>query len=95
LDKFPHFALGIGGVLTYKKSTLPAVLQSQVPLHRIVVETDAPYLTPHPHRGKRNEPSYIPYVVEKLAEIYETPVDEVYQMLLNTSHQMFPSLKAK
>ncbi|MBQ2121461.1 MAG: TatD family hydrolase, partial [Bacteroidaceae bacterium] len=93
LDKFPHFALGIGGVLTYKKSTLPAVLRSQVPLDRIVVETDAPYLTPHPHRGKRNEPSYIPHIVEKLAEVYEQPIDEVYQTLLETSQRIFPRLK--
>lgn len=93
LDNFPHFALGIGGVLTYKKSALPAVLRSQVPLDRIVVETDAPYLTPHPHRGKRNEPSYIPHIIEKLAEVYDVPIDEVYQMLLKTSHQMFPRMK--
>ena len=93
LDKFPHFALGIGGVLTYKKSTLPAVLRSQVPLDRIVVETDAPYLTPHPYRGKRNEPSYIPHIVEKLAEVYEQPIDEVYQTLLETSQRNFPRLK--
>jgi TatD DNase family protein len=93
LDKFPHFALGIGGVLTYKKSTLPAVLRSQVPLDRIVVETDAPYLTPHPHRGKRNEPSYIPHIVEKLAAVYEQPIDEVYQTLLETSQRIFPRLK--
>ena len=93
LDKFPHFALGIGGVLTYKKSTLPAVLRSQVPLDRIVVETDAPYLTPHPYRGKRNEPSYIPHIVEKLAEVYEQPIAEVYQTLLETSQRIFPRLK--
>ena len=93
LDKFPHFALGIGGVLTYKKSTLPAVLRSQVPLDRIVVETDAPYLTPHPHRGKRNEPSYIPHIMEKLAEVYEQPIDEAYQTLLETSQRIFPRLK--
>ena len=93
LDKFPHFTLGIGGVLTYKKSTLPAVLRSQVPLDRIVVETDAPYLTPHPHRGKRNEPSYIPYIIEKLAEIYEVTNEEVCQTLLKTSYQMFPRMK--
>ncbi len=93
LEKFPHFAIGIGGVLTYKKSTLPAVLRSQVPLNRIVVETDAPYLTPHPHRGKRNEPSYIPHIIEKLAEVYEVPTEAVYQTLLTTSQKMFPMLK--
>ena len=66
---FDGFLLGIGGVVTFKKSTLPAVLETTVPLERIVLETDAPYLAPTPHRGKRNEPAYIPLIVERLAEI--------------------------
>ena len=62
------FFMGVGGVLTYKKSGLDEVLK-HVPLEYIVLETDAPYLTPVPFRGKRNESSYLGYVVEKLAEI--------------------------
>ena len=67
---FPRFALGVGGILTFKRSTLPAVLRQAVPLERIVVETDAPYLTPAPYRGRRNEPAMIPYILEELARTY-------------------------
>ena len=64
------FKLGIGGTVTYKKSELPSVLEG-IDLSHIIIETDAPYLSPKPHRGKRNESSYVQYVVAKLAEIYE------------------------
>lgn len=93
LRTFPGFVLGIGGVLTFKKSKLPAVLRTTVPLNRIVVETDAPYLTPHPYRGQRNEPAYIPLVIAKLAETYERPIEEVEQTLLDTTLRVFPRLK--
>ena len=64
---FPGFVLGIGGIVTFKKSTLPQVL-SEVPLSRIVVETDAPYLTPTPHRGERNDSSYLPLIADFIAQ---------------------------
>jgi TatD DNase family protein len=70
------FYLGVGGVLTYKKSGLDKVLE-QVDMKHIVLETDAPYLTPVPFRGKRNEPAYIKYVAEKLAEVKNISVEEV------------------
>ena len=89
LNTFPGFVLGIGGVLTFKKSKLPAVLRSSVPLNRIVVETDAPYLAPTPHRGQRNEPAFVPLVIDKLAEVYELPVDNVAQTLMDTTKAMF------
>ena len=90
LSKFPTFSLGIGGVLTFKKSALPQVLKAAVPLSRIVVETDAPYLAPTPYRGKRNEPSYIPLVLHKLAEIYEMPVEEISEVIYKNSQRIFP-----
>lgn len=93
LRTFPGFVLGIGGVLTFKKSKLPAVLRAAVPLSRIVVETDAPYLAPTPHRGTRNETSYVPLVIEKLAEIYELPVAEVEACLLDNTYRVFPKLQ--
>lgn len=71
--------LGIGGVLTFKNSKLSDTLQS-VPLERIVLETDAPYLAPTPFRGKTNEPRFIKYVIEHLAQIYgltETEIDAI------------------
>jgi TatD DNase family protein len=69
---FPNFMLGIGGVLTFKKSTLREVVKNAVPLSRIVLETDSPYMAPVPNRGKRNESAYVKSVAEKLAEIYDT-----------------------
>lgn len=86
---FPRFVLGIGGVVTFKKSSLPDVLREAVPLERIVVETDAPYLAPTPHRGQRNEPSYVPLVIEKLAEIYATTPAEVADITSRTARQLF------
>ena len=73
---FEGFVLGIGGVSTFKKSSLPEVLQN-VPLQRIVLETDAPYLAPVPYRGKRNESAYVAEVMRKVAEIYNVTPAEV------------------
>lgn len=70
LLQFDGFALGIGGVLTFKKSHLPEVLPSAVPLSRIVLETDSPYMAPVPMRGQRNESAYVAFVLKRLAEIY-------------------------
>ena len=70
LLQFNRFVLGIGGVLTFKKSNLPTTLPAVVPLSRIVLETDAPYMAPVPHRGQRNEPAFVLEVLRKLAECY-------------------------
>ncbi len=70
LLQFDGFMLGIGGVLTFKKSSLPEVLPQAVPLDRIVLETDSPYMAPVPMRGKRNESAYVSLVLKKLAEVY-------------------------
>ena len=88
--RFPGFALGVGGIVTFRKSTLPEVLRRTVPLQRIVLETDSPYMAPVPMRGKRNEPSFIPYIAAKLAEIYGTTVDEVYRVTTLTARSIFP-----
>src|SRR5690606_22253569 len=69
------FYLGIGGVLTYKNSGLAPVID-KIPLENLVLETDAPYLTPVPHRGKRNEPAYLAHVVGRLAELKGVSKDE-------------------
>lgn len=73
------FLLGIGGVLTYKNAGLDKVIQ-EIDLKHIVLETDAPYLTPVPHRGKRNEPAYLKLVAEKLAEIKGVEIKEVVRV---------------
>ena len=77
LLQFDRFVLGIGGVLTFKKSHLPEVLPENVPLHRIVLETDAPYMAPVPQRGKRNEPSFTLYVLQRLALAYGVSEEQV------------------
>lgn len=82
------FYLGIGGTLTYKNSHLPEILP-QLPLERIVLETDAPYLSPVPHRGKRNESSYIPFVAEKLAELYGKTIEEIAAITTENAMRLF------
>ena len=73
---FERFVLGIGGVLTFKKSHLPEVLKT-IPLNRIVLETDSPYMAPVPMRGKRNESAFVRYVMERVAECYQVETEAV------------------
>lgn len=94
LLSFDGFMLGIGGVLTYKKSTLPEVLK-QVPLQRIVLETDSPYLAPTPHRGTRNESSYVQFVAKKLAEVYGASMEEIVKTTTCNAQSIFPRIKCK
>lgn len=89
LLSFKDFYLGIGGVVTFKKSTLPEVLRTAVPLERIVLETDAPYLAPTPYRGKRNEPSYIPLIAATLATVYDTDIYTIYSVTTQNASQLF------
>ena len=90
LLSFSGFALGIGGVLTFKKSKLPEVLKSAVPLSRIVLETDSPYMAPVPHHGKRNESAFVRLVAEKLADIYNVTLQEVEYQTNLTVARIFP-----
>jgi len=82
------FLLGIGGVITFKNSKLKEVLL-HIPIQKIVIETDAPYLTPAPFRGKRNEPSYLPYIVDILADIYKLTTDEVAAITTQNAIDIF------
>lgn len=82
------FLLGIGGVLTYKNAGLPEVLK-KVPLEFIVLETDAPYLTPVPFRGKRNESSYLKYVVEKLCDVYGISAEAIADATSSNAKKIF------
>lgn len=88
LLSFEGFVLGIGGVLTYKKSTLPGVLRD-IPLERIVLETDAPYLAPVPHRGKRNESAYVSDTMLRVAEVYGCSPSKVDEVTTNTAKRLF------
>lgn len=82
------FYLGIGGVLTYKKSGLPEALVD-IPLESMVLETDAPYLPPVPYRGKRNESSYLKYILEKLAEVKGVTTEEVAKITSANAQKIF------
>jgi TatD DNase family protein len=83
-----NFYLGIGGVVTYKKAGLDAVL-ANIPLQNLVLETDSPYLAPVPFRGKPNESSYLIYVAQKLADIYNLPIEEIAQVTTENSKAIF------
>ena len=89
LLEFEGFALGIGGVLTFKKATLPDTLREAVPLERIVLETDAPYMAPVPMRGRRNESAFIPHIVKKLAETYGVGEEMVDEVTSRTARRIF------
>ncbi len=89
LLQFPQFVLGIGGVLTFKKSHLPEVLPQVVPLDRIVLETDAPYMAPVPMRGKRNESAYVRHVLQRLAEAYGVSEDHLEQVTDQNVRRIF------
>lgn len=82
------FLLGIGGVVTYKKSGLAEVLR-EIDLKHLVLETDAPYLSPVPFRGKRNESAYLEYIANSIAEIKETTVQEVAKITTYNAEKLF------
>ena len=89
LLQFERFVLGIGGVSTFKKSHLPEVLPAVVPLERIVLETDAPYMAPVPMRGQRNEPAFVAYVLKQLAAAYGVSEEEIAQQTNNNCRKLF------
>lgn len=89
LLQFQRFVLGIGGVLTFKKSHLPEVLPATVPLDRIVLETDSPYMAPVPMRGKRNESAYVAFVLKKLAESYGISEEEAERQTNENVRRIF------
>ena len=85
---FEGFLIGIGGVLTFKKSHLPEVVPF-IPIDRVVLETDAPYMAPVPKRGTRNESAYITYVIQKMAECYGMSCDEVAEKTSINARRLF------
>jgi len=89
IQNIPNFYMGIGGVITFKNAGVDKVV-AQLPMDRMVLETDAPYLTPVPFRGKRNESSYVIHVAEKLAELKDTTVDEVSRITTENAKKVFP-----
>lgn len=92
LLEFENFMLGINGVVTFKNSILPVALES-VPLERVILETDSPYLTPMPNRGKRNESSNLRYTLIKVAELYRKTAGEIAEVTTANTLKVFGSLR--
>lgn len=83
------FFIGISGPVTFKNARDRQQVAANLPLDHLLMETDAPYLTPHPYRGRRNEPAYVALVAEKIAELHQQPVDSVIQATWNNADQLF------
>ena len=88
IQRLGDWRIGVGGVVTFKNAGLAEVVR-HVPLERIVLETDALYLTPVPHRGKRNESSYIPLIAAKIAELKGIPIEEVAETTTHNAKTLF------
>ncbi|MFT4660886.1 MAG: TatD DNase family protein [Patiriisocius sp.] len=85
------FKMGVGGVLTFKNSGLDAVVK-EIDLKHFVLETDSPYLSPMPHRGKRNESAYVSLVAQKLADIHELPIERVAEITTNNALEVYKEI---
>ena len=83
------FYFGIGGVVTFKNAKKLLNVLPKIPFDRLVVETDGPYLTPSPHRGKRNEPLYTTFIVEKISQLLKKSTDEVKSQTTKNSIRLF------
>ncbi len=83
------YKLGIGGVLTFKNSKKLVEIVSNIPIENILLETDSPYLTPEPFRGKKNEPFYLSYVIDKISEIKKISIDEVKKITTKNAKEQF------
>lgn len=81
-----------GGVLTFKNARKLVEVLPRIPLDSLLLETDAPYLTPHPHRGERNEPSFVPLVLEKMSEILNLPKEMLANQINQNTTRLFGEL---
>lgn len=84
-----NFYFGIGGVLTFKNAKKLVEILPKIPLEKIIVETDGPYLTPHPYRGSRNEPKYTKLVVEKIAGLLNKSFEDISKITTENSKKLF------
>ncbi|MFF2459975.1 MULTISPECIES: TatD family hydrolase [Peribacillus] len=84
-----NFYISLGGPVTFKNAKKPKEVAASVPLDRLLIETDCPYLAPHPYRGKRNEPSYVKLVAEQIAEIKQLTLEEVSQATTENAKKLF------
>ncbi len=84
-----NFYISLGGPVTFKNAKMPKKVAEAIDLDHLLVETDAPYLTPHPHRGTRNEPHYVTLVAEQIARLKEVPVEEVARKTTENAMRLF------
>lgn len=87
-NRYGDFSVGIGGVVTFKNASLAKTLE-RIPLEKILLETDAPYLAPVPYRGRRNESSYLPVIAEKVAEVKGLTTQEIAQITTHNAETLF------
>ncbi len=84
-----EFYFGIGGVLTFKNAKKLVSVLPKIPKDKLIIETDAPYLTPHPHRGERNEPYFTVFVADKMAELLNISRDEIEELTTTNAKKLF------
>ncbi|MBM7573137.1 TatD family hydrolase [Aquibacillus albus] len=84
-----NFYISLGGPVTFKNATLPKEVAQMVPLERLLIETDCPFLAPHPNRGKRNEPAYVKLIAEKIAELRNSSFEEISHATTNNAFRFF------
>ena len=89
------YFIGIGGAVTFGASKKLEEVVKTVPLERIVTETDCPYMAPEPFRGRRNDSTYIPYIIKRIAELKEITEDEVLETTAENAYRLFPKVKKK
>lgn len=84
-----NFMISLGGPVTFKNARLPKEVATEIPLEHLMIETDAPYLAPHPHRGKRNEPAFVPLVAEEIARLKGLTIEEIAQATTANAKKIF------
>jgi len=84
-----NFCIGITGPITFKNAEKKQEMVAQLPLERMLIETDAPYLAPHPHRGKRNEPAFVYEIADKIAQLQSRNLDEVAAITTSNAARLF------
>lgn len=84
-----NFMISLGGPVTFKNARMPKEVAKEIPLEYLMIETDAPYLAPHPYRGKRNEPSYVPLVAEEIARQKDLTLEEVAKATTSNATKFF------
>ncbi|TMW69967.1 TatD family hydrolase [Alteribacter natronophilus] len=84
-----NFYISFGGPVTFKNARLPKEVAAKIPMDRLLIETDCPFLAPHPYRGKRNEPAYVKLVAEKIAELKEVSAVKLAEQTRKNAHRLF------